>query len=341
MATDNQQDGFVKETLGAKGYRKAAHFLMLMNKDDAANVLRHLSPDEIEKITKEIALTKDISSEEAEKVLMEFGFKRDKGIPLAGGAETAKEMLIKAFGEEKGETLFKKAVPHGGLEPFEFLNDYEVHQLKSLLKNESEYVLGIILSHINPRKASELLKEFPLEVQRKVVMHIAKMKKIDNSVIERMEETLREKIRKQGKVTTHEISGTDTLAGILKYMDLGGETAILGALEEVDPRLSTEIKEKLFSLDDVLNLYDKDLQKVLREFGEEELAVILKGKSEQVKERFFSSVSVRRRKLIEEEIDHLGPRKKSEVDEATKEFLDYIRGMVEDGTIVLDRERSV
>lgn len=328
-------EGFIKEASGEaqQGYRKAAHFLMLLGKDEAAKVLKHLDQREVENIAHEIASTKKLDTEEAKRLLNEFGMKRDTEPSVKGGREVAKSILVNAFGEEQGNTYFEKAVPKEEYKPFQFLEDYEVGQLKMLLKDESDYVISVILAYLDPGKASELLGVLPSGRQKDIITRIAKMKKIDNDVLERMENSLREKIRRQGKVETREVDGTSALAEILKHMDISTEQSILEQLDDYDKELTHDIKEKLFSIEDVLSLRSRELQKVLRDFEDNELALVLKGKDEAIREKLLENVSGRRRKLIEEELDALGPRKKSEIEDATKEFLHYIRDMIEEGKI--------
>lgn len=320
------------------GYKKAAHFLMLIGQEEASKVLKHMDPAEIEKIAQEIAATKRMDTEEAEKLLMEFGYRKESGVPIKGGVDTARSMLVSAFGEEKGNELLKKAVPREGLRPFQFLEEYEVEQIASLIKNESEYVVSVILAHLDPAKASKVLENLPPEKLKPVVRRIAVMRKVDYDVIERMEQSLKNKIRNQGKVTTEEINGVSTLANILKHMNSSEGVEILNNLEETDPSLSQTVKEKLFSLEDIGRLRIQDIQSVLREFDEKEIALILKGKSDETKRLILDNVSDRRRDLIQDEIDHLGPRKKDEVEAATSDFLHYIRTMIEEGTIVLPED---
>ncbi len=320
------------------GYKKAAHFLMLIGKEEASNVLKHMQAEEIEKIAREIAATKQMGPEETARTLMEFGLKAEQGVGFQGGIETARSMLTAAFGEEKGNELLKKAVPKEKLRPFQFLEEYEVEQISLLLKNESDYVIGIILAHLDPSKASKLLESLPPDKLKPVVRKIATMRKIDYEVIERMEQSLKNKIRSQGKVTTEEIDGVSTLTTILKHMGTSDGVEILKNLEEIDPSLSQTVKEKLFSFEDIARLRPTDLQTVLREFDEREIALILKGKPEETRQLVLENVSERRRVIIEDEAQGLGPRKKDEVEAAVRDFLHYIRTMIEEGTIVLSDE---
>jgi flagellar motor switch protein FliG len=320
------------------GVDRASKFLMLLEKDDAARVMRHLSPEELEAVSKKIAETGRIDAEEANSILREFGLIREKGETYFGGPAVAKNMLVNAFGEEKGEKFFKKAVPYGGSKPFAFLNDYEFQQIIMILKKEPPGVLGIVLQYLEPRRASKILESLTPDVQRAVVKHIAGMEKIDSEVLLRMEEVIKQKILKQGKVITEEIDGKSVLADILKHVNAAAEEEILQSLETSDPGLTEEIREKLFGIETIASLHDKDLQEVLRDYDDAELAFLLKGKPEQFSGKILSNVSERRRELIENEISFLGGVKRSEVEKATKDFLRYLQTQVEEGRLRLFRE---
>ncbi|MCK4540981.1 MAG: flagellar motor switch protein FliG [Spirochaetales bacterium] len=332
--------GLLKTGIKGMGYRKVAKFLLLLGKEDAGRILKHLDPAEIEKITREITGIKGIEKVEADRILEDFGLLARKGVVRQGGAETARTMLSAAFGEERARALLKRVHPFAEDRPFAFLADVENLQIALLLKSESPAVKAIILSHLEAKKASALLKTFSLKDQTEIVLWMARMKPVHPDALVKMEEVLIDRLRTQGRVITEEINGPDTLAGILKHMHLSEEETLLQGLESIDPELSKNLRERLFTIDLILKMRDKDLEDILREFAEEEIAVILKGKEDSVKEKILSNVSNRRRVLINEEHECLGKMLKVDVDAATKEFLEYIRTLTEEGKIVIDQKNE-
>lgn len=229
-------------------------------------------------------------------------------------------------------------MPHGSGKPFEFLNDLEFHQIVQLMKHEPVSALAVILPLIEKGLASKVLEVIPAEDQKQVVSRMARLQKIDKDVLVRMEDALKAKIRKQGKIVTEEIDGTSVLADILKHMTISDEYNIIEDLNDENPELAKDIKEKLFSAETVLQLYDQDLQRVLRDFDDTELAILLKGKDDDFTQKVFSNLSERRRMLIEEEMEFMGALKKSDVEKSTREFLRYLQVMVDEGKVVLRRE---
>ena len=323
------------------GYRKAAGLLLLVGKEKAAEILRHFSPEEIEKIVHEIALIRELEPEEASVILTEFHEIRQKGSPGRGGVETARQMLLEAFGPEKGEALYRKVLPFDGGRPFTFLNELEHNQIALLLRKESPRVLALVLGYVDPKKASLVLEGLESSLRLEVVQRMARKSEVHPEVIQIMEQQFRERIREQGRVVTQELDGSSALAGILRYMDPEKESRILeGLSREVDPDLSESIRERIFTVQDILRIPDPDFQTALRDYGDEELAVIIKGKQPMVREKFLSNVSERRREMIREESDYRGAMLKKDVEEATRDFLQYLRTLEEDGKIRIPRGRE-
>jgi len=330
--------GFIKETSRDTGYRKAAQFLMLVGKDEAVRVLRHMSPEEIEGITREIARTQKIEEKEASKILEEFGYIREtKDLIASGGIEKAQEMLVASVGPEKAEKILAKVRKDMAPPPFSFLQDVDAHQSISLVREESPPVIALIMAHLEPKLAARILLALPPEQQREVVGRVAKMGKVDLEVIRTAEETLRKKIRNQGEVVTEELDGKAALTEILRYMDPGKEQAILEGLE---PNTANEIRKKLYTIDVVFQIPDKELQRVLRDYADRDVALIFKGTEEGPRQRILGAVSERRRDFIRLEAEGMGAVLRSEVNAAIEDFLAYIQVLEQKGEIAILRERD-
>jgi len=331
--------GFLKTGFG---HKKAAKLLLLLGKDEAAQVLKHLEPDEIEKVTAEIARIRKIEKPEAEKILEEFGELADEiaSIPR-GGLDVAREMLITSFGFDKAERVLKRITPYAEGRPFSFLNDLEFQQIMLLLRKEPVHVMSIVISYLEPSKASQVLESLPPESQALIVRRISRLGKVSPEVVSSIEQSLRERIKTQGKVITEEIDGQQVLTDILKHLPMQDEDRILASLEEKNEALARLIRERLFSIESVLEIPDKQLQGILQKYPDRDIAAILKGKSEEVQEKLLRNVSDRRREFIKGEREHLGPMKRSKVDGITKDFLMFIRQKVEQGEITLETDELI
>jgi len=341
--------GLVK-TVAAKEskYRKVAKLLIVIGQKEASEILSKLDPEQIEAITKEIARIKTVSKEEGEAILQEFRNLFSEALNYRGklgkergGVDVARELLYTAFGTEQGEKLLRRAVPDAIENPFQFLEDFSGEQISFLLKDETTPVLAMVLSWLSPQKAAECIKSLPAERRLDVVKRLAKMGKTSPEVVEKVAEVLRERAHKIGKTDTTEVDGKAALAAILRYAEPSLGDAILEDLEEINPDLSRKIKEKLYTLDDVIRCEDRVLQEKLRTMEDRDIALLLKGQKPEFIDKIKSNLSANRRSLIEEERELLGPVPRKETESVVQDFLAWFRQGREAGTILLTDDQDV
>lgn len=336
----------VQAPVKGSGYSKAAKFLLLIGPDQAAEVLKQFSSEDIEKIVKEIAQVRKLDRKESSEILKDFSGVRPSRMKdwnlqcdgsVTGGPDRAREMLFSAFGKEKGSAVFNKVLPFGGRKPFDFFDELHPEQILVVLKNEPPYVLSTVLSFLEPKLSAKILSEMPAKSRQEIVMRIARQGEVAPGVIEKMEAVFRDRIRTQGEIITEEIDGKSVLADILKHMDLRAEEKILENITESNRALAEEIKDSIYTIDMILRMDDKDVQYLLRDFADSELAVIIKGKPDNIRDRILGSISERRRLIVEEESLHLGEMLRSDVDKSTREMVEYLRELEQKGTVVIPR----
>jgi flagellar motor switch protein FliG len=334
--------GLLKTGPDGDGTKKAAKFLLLLGKDDAASIMRHLSEDELLRVSSAMAGIRTVSKPEADALLREFGFLKVPPHTSSGGLDVARSLLTEAFGPEKASAVLKRALPFGGEKPFSFLEEYEAHQIASILKKESVRVISVVLRFLSPKRSSAVLQSLPVPIRVEALRRMGRMERIDTDALERMQAAIREKIRSQGKLVTQEVDGPAALAAILKHLSLDHEEQLLQNIEEADPELGRELKEKVYTLDLILNVADKELQEVLRTHPDEEIARMIKGRDMRVREKITHNLSTRRREMVEEEILRLGSIPKREADAAAREFLDYLLTLSDQGLVHFrDREEHI
>ena len=336
---EDQVQKLIKES--GKGATRAAKLLMLLDSDDAAKILKHLTESETETIARKISDIGKIERGEVHRILDDFHVKKKRERPVSGGPALAKDILVTSLGEEKGMALFRRAVPIEIDNPFDFLDDLDFQQILMLLKREPPAVIASILPYLESGKASRVLEALPPESQMNVVKRIARMERVSPEALMKVAETLREKIRKQGRLITEEIDGPGVLAEILNNMSVENERDILDYLDGYNPELVEDIRDRLYTIDVVFSVPDTDLQALLREFSEEEIAIILKGKRDDVRSRVLDNISERIRQMVLYESDRLGAMKRSDVERATRDFVTYIRELAEEGRIVLTRKEEL
>jgi flagellar motor switch protein FliG len=318
-------------TAPVPGHGKAAKLLMLLGTDEASRILRHLREDEIEAIVRELASVRKIGTDEARDILAEFdGLPRSEDAK-SGGLETAREMLVAAFGPDEAHVRLRKACPDAFAGPFAFLDELEFHQIMLLLKGESAPVVSLIIPHMDARKAAQVLEALPPSRQREVVKRVSRMHTVNPEVLDRIGGVLKEKIRRQGQVSTQQVDGADTLSHILQYMDPSAEERLISSVQEASPELGDELRRRLFTIGVLFHMADQDVQALLRDFSDQELALVLKGKDPKVRERVLANLSDRRRGYVEVEEAGLGAVPREDAEKATRDFLDYLRDQADEG----------
>ena len=315
-------------------YRRVAKFLLLIGEDEAAKILPHLNEKQIERIIPEIASIRTVNKDEANVILAEFNelLAQTKS---SGGIETAREMLEKAYGKDKADQMLSNAVQFDGERPFEYLRDFDEERLYLLLKDENVGVQSMVLSFLQPEKAAKVINQMTAEEKREVVMRLAKMEPVSPDIIRRVSQALHEKAENQVVEKAETIDGRNALAQILKKMDFDTEAEILGELSANDPDLGQDLKQRLFTYEDVVNADDKIVQSELRNLSDQDIAYLIAGKNDDFCEKILSNISAGRRSEVRAQSDILKPMRKSEVERITSLFVARLRNEFESGNLII------
>ncbi|MDR2468636.1 MAG: flagellar motor switch protein FliG [Spirochaetaceae bacterium] len=320
-------------------YRRVAKFLILIGAEQASKILENLDEEQVERISREISTIRGISSQEAASVLAEFHMllsgSYQYGGAAQGGVDEARRLLYAAFGHDRGEALLKRSVQEldGGV--FSFLEDFSGEQVLSLLRDETPATGALILSRLEPKLSAAVLSTAEEEWRQNVVRRIGRLGRVAPEILETVAESLREKARHVGKATTTDLDGMGALAAILKHTDISFGDKILNELATTDADLSRNIKERLFTLDDVVKAEDKPIQEKLRSMSVREIVLLVKGRPDMFSEKILSNISANRRVEVHAENGFLGTVTKKDSDEAIKAFMDWFRKEREEGAILM------
>ena len=320
------------------GREKAAVLLIALGPEKSANIFKHLKEEEIETLTLEIANTQMILPEVRDAVLDEF-----YQICLAqqyiaeGGIAYAKSILEKALGESKAYEVLSKLTVSLQVRPFDFIRKTDANQITNFIQNEHPQTIALILSYLRPKQASEVLSSLATDKQADVAARIAKMEGTSPEVIKEVEKVFEKKLSALMTEDYTQVGGVDHVVEILNAVDRTTEKHILETLEVEDIELSEEIRRKMFVFEDILALGNRDVQQVLREVEQKDLAVALKGASEELKAHIFANQSKRLATMIQEEMDFMGPIRKSDREEAQQKIVNIVRRMQDSGDIVVAR----
>jgi len=322
-------------------YRRVAKFLLLIGEDEAAKILPHLSEPQIEKIIPEIASIRSVDKDEAAVILEEFNGLLNKA-RTAGGVETAREMLVKAYGEKRADEMLKKTIPLEGKIPFVYLNDADNERVYLLLKDENVGVQSLVLSHLNPKKSAAIINLMSPEEKSAVVLRLAKMEPVSPDIIHRVDQAMHEKSLTQTVEKAENIDGRNALAQILKKMDIGSENDILSYLSKDDPDLGQDLRSRLFTIDDVIKADDRFVQQKLHEMSEIDIAYLVAGKNDDFRAKILDNISSGRRAEVLDQEDILKPMRRSDCERITSEFFSKLRRAFEEGHLIIkDRNEDV
>ncbi len=320
------------------GVRKAAITLIALGTEAASHVLKNMHDDEVERITVEIARCRNISSEVVEATLVEF---RDMAMAqeyiAQGGVSFAREALEQALGPRRADEIMMRVEAAMEVSAFHLLQTVETAQLTSFLQNEHPQTAALIFAHLNPRRAADIISGLQPELQNEIMFRLATMGKTSPELLRDIEEVIRQQL---GSVIGTELSasgGIEAVAEILNNTSRTAEKSIMEAIRTRDADLAVNIKSHMFVFDDLVHVSDRDLQRLLMEVDQKELALALKATGEELKAKLLRSVSERAAAMITEELDLMGPVRVRDVEEAQRRIIEIAQSMEDQDEIVLTR----
>ena len=320
------------------GVQKAAVLLITLGPEKSASIFKHLKEEEIEELTLEIANTRSISPQEKEDVLNEF-----YQVCLAqqyiaeGGIGYAKELLEKALGEQKAQDVITKLTASLQVRPFEFIRKTDPSQVLNFIQDEHPQTIAMILSYLSPAQSAMILGALTPEKQADVAKRIAMMDRTSPDVIKEVERVLERKLASLLIQDYTIVGGVDAIVDILNTVDRGTEKHIMESLEIEQPELADEIRKKMFVFEDILSLDNRAIQRVLRDVDNHDLALALKGATEEVQNVILNNLSTRLASMIKEDMEYMGPVRMKDVEDAQQKIVNIIRKLEDSAEIVISR----
>ncbi len=320
------------------GRQKAAMLIISLGPEKSASIMQHLSDEEIEQITLEIANVRTIKAEDLDKVLEEFSqlYMASQYI-RQGGVDYAKQVLEKALGNEKALFIINRLSSNLQIKPFDFLRKADPSQLLNFIQGEHPQTIALIVSYLDPQQSAAILSALPAETQADVARRIAIMDRTSPEIIKEVESILERKITSIGTQDYTSAGGIKSIVNILNQVDRSTEKTIMETLDLQDPDLAEEIKKLMFVFEDIIRLDDRSIQLVLREVDSKDMALAIKGSSDEVGEKIKHNMSKRAAKMLEEDIEFLGPVRLRDVEDAQQRIVNVIRRLEDSGEIVISR----
>lgn len=320
------------------GKQKAAILLISLGPEISAQIFKHLQEEEIEQLTLEIANIRKVPSEKRDEVFQEFyQMCLANEYITQGGINYAREILEKALGAQKAAEIISRLTASLQVRPFDFIRKADPSQLLNFLQGEHPQTIALILAYMDPEQAASVLSSLPAESQAEVARRLALMDRTSPEILREVEKVLE---RKLSTVVTQDYTkagGVNSLVEILNRVDRATEKTIIETLEVQDPELAEEVKKRMFVFEDIVQLDDRAVQLVLREVDSHDLALALKGASEEVMKKIENNISKRAAQMLREDIEYMGPVRLRDVEDAQQRIVAVIRRLEEQGQIFITR----
>ncbi|WP_338786619.1 flagellar motor switch protein FliG [Metabacillus sp. FJAT-53654] len=320
------------------GKQKAAILLISLGPEVSASIYKHLSEEEIEKLTLEISGVRKVEANKKEEIIEEFhDIAMAQDYISQGGIAFAKQILEKALGGEKATSIIQRLTSSLQVRPFDFARKADPGQILNFIQNEHPQTIALVLSYLEPAQSGQILSELPQELQADVARRIAVMDRTSPEIINEVEQILERKLSSTVTQDFTQTGGIEAVVEVLNGVDRSTERTILDSLEIQDPVLAEEIKKRMFVFEDIVTLDNRAIQRVIRDVENEDLMLSLKVASEEVRDVVFKNMSKRMVDTFKEEMEYMGPVRLRDVEEAQSRIVGVIRRLEEAGEIVIAR----
>ncbi|MEY8206854.1 MAG: flagellar motor switch protein FliG [SAR324 cluster bacterium] len=320
------------------GPKKAAILLLALGEDGAADVMKNLEEAEIQQVGYYMSRFTDVSPEELDIVLEEFyrnSVMADEGVNISSSPDFVKNALTKALGADRAKELsdnLRAGEEEAGLEALRYA---EPIMISNYIRTEHPQTIALILSYLkNAEQSSAVLRDLPESLQADILYRMAVIESIPPGVISEMNEVLTEEMKTAGSMATS-VGGVEPVAEILNSVDKATETRILSSIEETNPELAEQIRELMFTFEDMALIDAKQMQLVMKDVDQADMVLALKTASDAVKELIFGSMSSRAAEMVREDLENLGPAKLSDVEAAQQKIIKVVKKLEEAGTITI------
>ncbi|PID43395.1 MAG: flagellar motor switch protein FliG [Gammaproteobacteria bacterium] len=336
MSDNAPQQGGGKKPARLSRIDSAAVLLMSLGEADAAQILKHMGPKEVQRVGTAMAAMHDVSQEQVEAVTVEFleAVASQTGLGI-GADDYIRSMLTQALGEEKAASLIDRILVGGNTTGLDTLKWMEPRSVADIIRYEHPQIQAIVVSYLDADQAAEVLCNLEEKVRLDIVMRVAALDSVQPQALQELNDILEKQFSGGSSTKTSKIGGIKVAADIMNYMDTSIEADLMEQIKEIDTDLGSEIEDLMFVFDNLKDVDDRGIQTLLREVSSDVLILALKGADEEVQEKIFTNMSKRAAELLRDDLEAKGPVKVSEVEAAQKDILTIARKLAESGEINL------
>ena len=318
------------------GTQRAALLLMTIGETEAAEVLKFMGTDEVQKLGTAMASLKSVSRDDADRVLDVFIIDVENQTALGVDTENyVRKLLGNAFGATKANAFIERIVSGDEAQGLDALKWMSSREVVDIIQDEHPQIIAIVLAYLESNQAAEVIEKLPEEIRSDIVMRVARLTDIQQSALAEIENLIASKSANAGRGGTRKVGGDKVAASIVNALKPERGEAMLEEIKERNAELSQRIEEMMFVFDTLLKVDDRGIQALLREISNDLLVVALKGCDPEISDKILGNMSKRAATLLREDMDAKGPMKLSDVEVAQKEILDVARRLADSGDIDL------
>lgn len=318
------------------GTQKAAIILLTLGEQQAAEVLKHMSAKEVQKLGLAMTSVGGVTRDQVVHVVDDFVETLQQPSGLGPGADDyVRAVLVQALGEDRASSLIDRILLGRNTSGLDTLKWMEPRAIAELVRNEHPQIIAIVMSHLDADQAAEVLKVLPERVRSDVLVRIATLDGVPPHALNELNDVMAKQFAGSQNIKSSTLGGVKCAANILNFMDGGQDEAILGSINEIDDALSSQIRDLMFVFDNLADIDDRAMQTILREVPNEKLAVALRGADPKVKDKIIGNMSQRAAEILKDDMEARGPVRLADVETAQKEILSIVRKMADEGTIQL------
>lgn len=318
------------------GSCQAAILLMALGEEEAASVLQHMKPEEVQALGEAMSAINGVSQEQIGDTLDQFVSRvRNESSLGLESASYFKSTLTRALGKDRASNVLSRMGPQEDDQGLTALKWMDARVVAKIIKNEHPQIMATVLSQLSRERAGEVLDLLPETMRADIVMRIVKLDKLHPAALADLNEVIQELFESDASIELTGLGGVQVVAEILNGVSKKSEELILEAIDEADSEVMEKIKEGMFIFENLLNVSDRDMQTLLRDLANEELITALKGASAELQAKIFKNMSSRAAELLKDDLDAKGPVKLSDVQTAQRSILTTAQQLAEDDKISL------
>ena len=338
MAAPAENTGTEKESVFDQltGTQKSAILMMLIGEDEASEILRNLSPREVQHLGTAMYSVQGLDQETVNLVLDEFLaiIKAQTSLGMGAG-NYIRNVMVKALGEDKSQSVLSRIAPSASARPIEILDWMDARSISELIADEHPQIIALVISYLDAGLGADVLGLLPENLQSEVIRRIATLQTVGPDALRELEQVMQKKFKANTSLRASQVGGVDAAARIMNFTKQNMEARIMKDIGKGDKGLMQAIQESMFLFDMLIMSDDKSLQTLLRMVDTDLLVLALKGADEPLQEKLFGCMSKRAAANIMDEMEALGPVRLTEVQSAQKEIINVARRLSDEGTIVL------